>query len=704
MKRLISLLFILFVFIFIVSCKKEKSEPKEEPSEETIVAEEMIDVRFEVTLPDIVPGAYEYVIYGSFSSDLIKDGNKLTKEGKIYTITLSLKKGEIIRYNYAIKGDNESDYSHIELRLDGSDYGKRAFKVENSITKEDEIERFKDIMLLSDLVEEKELLDDTFYDNDGGRVHELLFNNNILTVNYEKKQGNTWSCILRPFKEDEIGKLDTITFKFILEKGVEYLIKLQNGDGAQEEYLTGTGELQEFVMHVHDGARNSKELVIFGHRGLTGTNENPLKGSYIIYSINVTLKDPDVEIPYVPGDNPIHILAIGNSFSDDALWLIYDILSDLGYDDIMVANLYIGGCSIDTHINNIRNNSPSYTYRINKDGYWVSRDRMTMEYGLTQERWDFISLQQASNYSGLINYYDIEKIDAIYEYAYALASEKNKDVKFVWQMTWAYQQNSTHSAFPSYDKNQMKMYEGIINCVKEVILNSEYNPIIVPNGTTVQNLRTSYIGDNITRDGYHLNEGFGRYAAALTFASSLTGLSIDEVGHPNTVSDNYAILCKEACNNAILKPYEITESIYKENPEVLNIDYSKLTLLDPSSYILGNGYYNSQDSSKYMTPIRDGSDFCNGFITTNLLTKDDLPVGSVIVLESGYQYRPEGWINNARQETRNPNTTDSVVLVTDSWWGDYIYRAFNISKVGGGVLVGEEYSSAINSFKIYIPK
>ena len=81
-----------------------------------------------------------------------------------------------------------------------------------------------------------------------------------------------------------------------------------------------------------------------------------------------------------------------------------------------------------------------------------------------------------------------------------------------------------------------------------------------------------------------------------------------------------------------------------------------------------------------------------------------MPVGSVIVLTGGYQYRSEGWIDEARQVNRNPNTIEKVVVVDEAWWESYIYRAFNISKVGGGILTGEAYEDALANFKIYVPK
>lgn len=39
--------------------------------------------------------------------------------------------------------------------------------------------------------------------------------------------------------------------------------------------------------------------------------------------------------------------------------------------------------------------------------------------------------------------------------------------------------------------------------------------MIIPTGTAIQNARTSFVGDHMNRDGYHLDLKIGRYTAAL---------------------------------------------------------------------------------------------------------------------------------------------------------------------------------------------
>ena len=663
-----------------------------------------VKITFEVTIPNLEKGEFTFVIAGTFSDWKCLKANVLAKDGDIYKITLDIKKDETIEYKYAIL-TSDGSLDKVELMLNSNELQNRSVLANEDKTIQDKVERFKNVKLSYEVVEQRQLLDSTFYDNDRGTVHQLNFDENRhLVVSYSKGDGKSWSCIIRPLEDGVSGRLATIKFTFQGQKDVQYLFKLEGGDGNQEESVTGTGEIQEYEMRVSESAVNSARLVIFAHAGQTGTNANPLVGEYTLISVMATLHEPIPETERIPGENPIHILAIGNSFSDDGLWLLYNILEQLGYDDIIVANLYIGGCTVATHKSNLESDAAAYTYRINKDGTWNNKNGYKASKALAEQKWDFISLQQASDHSGLVDKYVDADINYIYEYAYNIAKEKNPDVKFVWHMTWAYQQNSTHSAFVNYNKDQLTMYNGILNAVQTVIVPNSHNPIIVPSGTTIQNLRTTFLGDTITRDGYHLNEAFGRYAAALTWAIKLTGKDIDNIVRPASVSAKHDPLCKEAAINACAKPFEVTNSIYTEDSNQIVINYDNYDLLEQSDYIIGNGYYNSGDSTKYLVPIQDGSDFCNKFITTKLFTPEDLPIGSIIVVGSGYQYRPEGWIDEAKQANRNGNTTEKIIIVDEAWWANYIYRAFNLSKLDGTVLVNDHYTTALENFKIYIPK
>src|SRR5690554_6809134 len=79
-----------------------------------------------------------------------------------------------------------------------------------------------------------------------------------------------------------------------------------------------------------------------------------------------------------------------------------------------------------------------------------------------------------------------------------------------------------------YQNNQMSMYNGIVDAMETVILPDEAFDFLIPAGTAIQNVRTSFIGDVLTRDGYHLSIPLGRYIAGMTWVRIIAG-SIDDV-------------------------------------------------------------------------------------------------------------------------------------------------------------------------------
>ena len=256
-------------------------------------------------------------------------------------------------------------------------------------------------------------------------------------------------------------------------------------------------------------------------------------------------------------DGVLKILSIGNSFSVDAQEYLYHILEDMGVEEIKLGNLYVGGCTLATHLVYAERNYAAYTYYTNTDGDWKETKNYSIEQAVKSENWDYITFQQASGSSGISSTYD--DLDLLIDIVKPLCQE----AKLVWHMTWAYQQDSTHEEFTKYDSDQETMYHAIVSAVNEKIENNDDIDFVIPAGTAIQNARTSYIGDNLTVDGFHLSLDIGRYIAGLTFSHVLTGLSIDDVEYqPEAVTESQKQVAIEAVKNCFVQPYEVTESVY----------------------------------------------------------------------------------------------------------------------------------------------
>lgn len=448
----------------------------------------------------------------------------------------------------------------------------------------------------------------------------------------------------------------------------------------------------------------------------TATTETTITTTETETTATTATTEEPVPEPILPEGKSLKVLAIGNSFSVDAMEYLYDIAKSAGYTDIVLGNLYIGGCTLEQHVGTLAKSTPSYDFYLNKGGKWT-KTRGTIPDGLRYADWDVVTLQQASGLSG---------VEASYEPHLTTLIETVKtscpDAKLVWHMTWAYQGNSSHSDFAKYGRNQKTMYDSILSAVRKAVLTGHKDDFagVIPSGTAIQNIRTSYIGDTVTRDGYHLSYDMGRYTAALTWFRALTGADLSTVTY---VPDEYRYLlgtratlaAKEAAENACRYPFEPKASTYVNDmdAETKKADLEKLGL-NPDDYIMIEldivpyAYYNST-GGMLLTSKAGGSTASNisNFAASRLLSKKEIPTGSVIVLESGWKYRPEGWRYAGAKNSdkiRPENTSEEVVRVTDEWWGRFVFRAFNLSKTDGTALTAEEAKIAANALRIYVPK
>ncbi len=274
-------------------------------------------------------------------------------------------------------------------------------------------------------------------------------------------------------------------------------------------------------------------------------------------------------------DGVLKILCVGNSFSVDACeWLAY-IANGLGVE-IEIGNLYIGGCDIDKHISVLTGNPPvddegnvaTYTYYHfdNTEKTSVSKVDGAAALGyISENNWDFITLQQASKYTNLPEKH--ENLSELIE----IVEGCNVNAKIAWHMTWAYQEEYISEKMSS-KVSQINMYNGIVSTVQSEVLHRI--DTVIPSGTAIQNARTSSLGNDLTCDGLHLDKGVGRYIAGLTYFAALTGVDISELEWAPPTSDKYNDVDKlamtiaiESVKNAIEKPFEITQSAYTEVAE-----------------------------------------------------------------------------------------------------------------------------------------
>lgn len=252
----------------------------------------------------------------------------------------------------------------------------------------------------------------------------------------------------------------------------------------------------------------------------------------------------------------LRVLAIGNSFSQDAVEQYLHELAEVAGKPMIIGNLYIGGAPLTLHLKNVQGNKAVYSYRkIDLDGMKSTREETSILTALKDEPWDYVSLQQVSSLSGRLESF-LEPLPVVHRY---IDSVMAGNIKYIWHQTWAYQANSTHKRFINYNKDQQTMYQAITSASSKV---SELVRIdlLIPCGTAIQNARTSFLGDNLTRDGYHLDKQIGRFIAACTWYESLFGgeAPVDQY-RPEQVTEAQAEAARKAAHAAVGKPFSITE-------------------------------------------------------------------------------------------------------------------------------------------------
>ena len=264
-----------------------------------------------------------------------------------------------------------------------------------------------------------------------------------------------------------------------------------------------------------------------------------------------TVKD----ISYLHAPDTLKIIAIGNSFSEDAIENnLWELLDAAGIPAI-IGNLYIGGCTLERHYNNAMADAPEYRYRKIVNGKTVERNKVKISEALQEEKWTHVSFQQASGVSGIYPTYDPylkELIKYVKGFVPAYAT-------LIFHQTWAYSKDSDHGAFPQYGKSQKNMYNFIVNAVSSALADHPEITLLVPSGTAIQNARTSEMGDTFNRDGFHLEFTYGRYAAACTWFAAITGLrASDNPWKPDSITEEAAAICRKAADLAIDTPLKVS--------------------------------------------------------------------------------------------------------------------------------------------------
>lgn len=292
--------------------------------------------------------------------------------------------------------------------------------------------------------------------------------------------------------------------------------------------------------------------------------------SFIVLAFAFSLLSFAQELP------TLRVLAIGNSFSEDAVEQnLYELGHEVGYN-LVIGNAYRGGQGLASHWTVVSQGSKAFEYRKVVDGKRTNQKEVGLDSILADEAWDVITLQQVSQDAGLYATYDPYIQDLL---NYVRERARGTNVRYGFHQTWAYARNSTHGGFANYERDQKRMYDNIIETVGRVLTEHRELLFVIPCGTAIQNARTTPLGDHMNRDGYHLDKTIGRYVAACTWVEALTGRSSVGLSYrPAGINATVAAIAQRAAHDAILAPDHVTP----QDSSFLYVDTCRISVFGSS--------------------------------------------------------------------------------------------------------------------------
>lgn len=253
----------------------------------------------------------------------------------------------------------------------------------------------------------------------------------------------------------------------------------------------------------------------------------------------------------------IKIFGVGNSFTEDAHTWLKQICEAAGIEVKLVCP-FIGGHTLKRHLDKIEADAADYELII--DGHNTGK-KVTFLEALEMEQWDIVTFNQGSVQAGRpFTYYPfINQLSDI-------VLKQSPNAKLYMYQTWAYEYNAQHPYFPVYNCNQNEMHIRTRDSYKMAA--KLIDAPIIPVGDVIQYIRENIPefdykngGMSLNRDGYHLTELYGRYAAGLTFYRSLFGgdvFSNDFLPTKNDIVADKAIIekIKKAVVEIVDRPLE----------------------------------------------------------------------------------------------------------------------------------------------------
>ena len=218
----------------------------------------------------------------------------------------------------------------------------------------------------------------------------------------------------------------------------------------------------------------------------------------------------------------IKVLMIGNSFSISCTRHLPQVAEANGHR-LDLASLYIGGCSLERHCRNIEAAATNATFkpyrfdRFVEGRHVVEKAAANIPDALAMDKWDFVTIQQASHLS-----WDKSSYHPWGDALVAKIRELAPQAAILVQETWSY---------PPWDKrlkkfgfDQVEMYARLHDAYREFAGKYEFGMIPVGTAAEICPDRNSLF----TKRDFHFNHEEGEYLQALVWHAAIFGFKINQ--------------------------------------------------------------------------------------------------------------------------------------------------------------------------------
>ena len=254
------------------------------------------------------------------------------------------------------------------------------------------------------------------------------------------------------------------------------------------------------------------------------------------------------KIPAPADDGVIDVLMVGSSFCYYYVEELYALGQAAGID-IRVCNLYYSGCPLEKHYNWwVGGNSNYQYYETFHDGRNLTSN-VSLEWGLAQHEWDFISIQESSSKTAVegaqLHY---ENTKPYWEPLLGYFLEQFPEAQILWHQVWVNQfadhkKEGTVIKSPEDQIKNTQILEDYAKLITGYFNDGQEETLVqrVPSGRAWQNVRDGgydflccrlnktnpVSGVAHAGDGYHEGDiGGGQYLNACVWFEIITGQSV----------------------------------------------------------------------------------------------------------------------------------------------------------------------------------